>query len=397
MKVTGHAIHISRVYGSHHGGSIYSEVLLDALVEQGWKVTLVAERFEPTVLSAKARLKRVCLNWFFRQGIRSPLGRWLDIARLFRLLREGQTVLVVVQGDLPRLVYTLLQYVVPVIFVRQDAILTCPANDRFLRNSRTICPRRAGFSCLAVHRRENCLSNLGLIHRMGRIVFRLRDRFFLKRLRHFVGNSKYILRVHERDGTVLYPPRLSTPAKAVPDRDLCRLAFCGRLEAAKGAEDAIRILSLLPEVYRLIILGDGQGLTSLHELARTSGISNRVAFHGWVDRLQRDAVFASSGLLLLPSLCSEAFGMVGLEAFVQGTPVVAYDVGGISEWCKPGAGILVPCGDLNGAARAITTLTRSAEDWRQYSFAAKAFAESNFTSAEFRRKAVALIESVVQT
>jgi len=34
----------------------------------------------------------------------------------------------------------------------------------------------------------------------------------------------------------------------------------------------------------------------------------------------------------VPSLWPEPFGLVGLEAAALGTPAVAFDVGGISEW-----------------------------------------------------------------
>jgi glycosyltransferase involved in cell wall biosynthesis len=279
------------------------------------------------------------------------------------------------------------------MFIRQDAILTCPANNRFLSKSRTICHKPVGFSCLSMHRREQCFGSLGLSHRIGRIVYRLRDRFLLNRLKKFVGNSEYILNVHRRRGAVLYPPRLSASAAIKPERDLTRLVFCGRLEVVKGVEDAIRILSYLPKVYRLDVLGDGYGLDSLQKLVKGLGVTDRVIFHGWVDRERRDQVFASSGVLLMPSLWDEAFGMVGIEAFAQGTPAVAYDVGGISEWCKPAAGILVKCGDLKEFATAVKIITRDGEKWRQFSIAAKAIAESNFTLAGFRRQVFELISS----
>jgi glycosyltransferase involved in cell wall biosynthesis len=54
---------------------------------------------------------------------------------------------------------------------------------------------------------------------------------------------------------------------------------------------------------------------------------------------------ASAGAVVMPSRWDEAFGMVGIEAFAQGTPVLAYNVGGIAEWCTPDAGYLVPCGN----------------------------------------------------
>jgi glycosyltransferase involved in cell wall biosynthesis len=392
-----HAVHISRVYGSHHGGSIYSEALVAVLLDQGWTVTLVAEQFgQTTAATEKTGAEQLTLPLFFKSGFVPFLSRLVDVIRLTRLILRRRVSLIFVQGDLPRITYVLLQYFVPLIFFRLDAILTCPANSRFLCNSRTICHKPVGFSCLATHRREQCFGSLGLLHRIGRIIYRLRDQFLLKRLKKFAGISNYIVEVHQRDGVVLYPPCLiaSVPVNN-SDRDLSRLVFCGRLEVVKGAEDAIRILSQLPKTYRMDVLGDGYGLNSLQRMAQSLGVSDRVEFHGWVDRERRDEVFASSAVLLMPSLWDEAFGMVGIEAFAKGTPVVAYDVGGISEWCKPAAGILVKCGDLNGFADAIKRITSNHKEWRQFSLGAEAIAESNFTLSEFQYRVHELIKNDV--
>ena len=41
----GHLFHIGRVWGSRHGGSIYSQRLVDELRKKNWRVTLLAESF----------------------------------------------------------------------------------------------------------------------------------------------------------------------------------------------------------------------------------------------------------------------------------------------------------------------------------------------------------------
>jgi glycosyltransferase involved in cell wall biosynthesis len=169
-------------------------------------------------------------------------------------------------------------------------------------------------------------------------------------------------------------------------RDLCRLVFCGRLEEVKGGRDAISILSLLPEEYYLEILGEGIERARLEDLADRHQLGLRVKFRGWVDGATRDNVLASAGLLLMPSLWDEAFGMAGIEALAQGTPVVAYDVGGISEWCRDGAGMLVPCGEVQGAARAVLDLTEDPVRWAVHSCAAKRIAQLEFPKGRFARE-----------
>jgi glycosyltransferase involved in cell wall biosynthesis len=158
------------------------------------------------------------------------------------------------------------------------------------------------------------------------------------------------------------------------------------LEAVKGPEEAVRILSLLPGDFHLDVLGEGAEHDRLSGLVGALKLVNRVTFHGWVDSVSRDKWLASAGVLLMPSLWDEGFGMAGVEAFAQGTPVIAYDVGGVAEWCGRGAGRLVPCGDIRAAALAVRELTNDSERWLMYSRAAKDLVESEFPRERFGRE-----------
>jgi glycosyltransferase involved in cell wall biosynthesis len=170
------------------------------------------------------------------------------------------------------------------------------------------------------------------------------------------------------------------------------LVFCGRLEPVKGAEDAIRILSLLPGEYYLDVLGDGVERERLNRLVAELGLKGRVKFWGWVDGATRDKVMGSAGVLVLPSLWDEGFGMAGVEAMGVGTPVVAYEVGGVGEWCRGEAGVLVRCGDVAGAARAVRELTEDQVRWAGASRAARRLAEEEFPAERFGRELGELFE-----
>jgi len=384
-----HLIHISRVWGSCHGGSQYSRALVEELLNNGWAVTLLAETF----VQSQRSTRQVRLEGFFRRDLFAWPRRVWDIVTLCRLAwaTHGPVVLII-QGDLPRLTYLLLQHLVPLIFIRQDGILTCPGNNRFLSRSLSVCRRPMGLSCLATHRTENCMAGLSWWKRVGRVALRLRDRLLLRCLRNFVANSRYIAHVHARPARVLYPP-LSTTShqKPAPERVLTRVIFCGRLEPVKGPADALHILRLLPKPYSLEILGDGPLREPLARLAEQLGLRGRVKFWGWVDGATRDRVMASAGVLLLPSLWDEAFGMAGVEAMSLGTPVVAYDVGGISEWGQGNGAVLVRCGDVSGAAAAVLDVTADATGWSEQSQAARQ-AAAEFSRERFGREVLEVIE-----
>jgi glycosyltransferase involved in cell wall biosynthesis len=95
---------------------------------------------------------------------------------------------------------------------------------------------------------------------------------------------------------------------------------------------------------------------------------------------------------LLPSLWDEAFGMAGLEALSLGTPVVAYDVGGVSEWAQGNGAVLVPCGHTPAAA-AILHLTSDPTRWPAHSHAATQ-AAANFSRKRFGSEAREIIREV---
>jgi glycosyltransferase involved in cell wall biosynthesis len=132
----------------------------------------------------------------------------------------------------------------------------------------------------------------------------------------------------------------------------------------------------------------------LREEVKRCGLDGRVNFHGWVDAAIRDSWLGSAGAVLIPSLCAEAFGMVGPEAFAMGTPVVAYDVGGISEWCREGAGILVECGDVAQAASAVLRLTHDRGAWDVWSAAAQRIADEQFLPSRFGAELDAILNHV---
>ena len=62
-------------------------------------------------------------------------------------------------------------------------------------------------------------------------------------------------------------------------------------------------------------------------------------------------------LIAVPSIWDEPFGTVGLEAMFCGKPVVAFDVGGISDWLIDGVnGFLIKAKDHRGLANQISFL-----------------------------------------
>jgi glycogen(starch) synthase len=121
---------------------------------------------------------------------------------------------------------------------------------------------------------------------------------------------------------------------AAPDEKI--VFFVGRLVQEKGVHillDAVpKVLRFYPKT-KFIIAGKGPAEEFLKEKARQMGIYDRVYFTGYIDDCTRDNLYKEASVAVFPSLY-EPFGMVVLEAMAAGTPVVAADVGGLSEIIK---------------------------------------------------------------
>jgi len=72
--------------------------------------------------------------------------------------------------------------------------------------------------------------------------------------------------------------------------------------------------------------------------------------------------FRRSSIAVVPSVWSEPFGIVVIEAMAGGSPVVASKIGGIPEIIDDGvSGILVPPGDPDALRRALADLLADPE------------------------------------
>jgi glycosyltransferase involved in cell wall biosynthesis len=170
------------------------------------------------------------------------------------------------------------------------------------------------------------------------------------------------------------------------------LAVCvGRLEPAKGQETVLRALSSVPGLTVAFVGRDVAGRRRfLEELAATLGVAARVIFTGPRDDVL--AVLAGSDLLVQASR-AEAFPVVPLEAMAAGLPVVATDVGGTRELVANGeTGVLVPPGDANALAAALTELTGDGERARALGAAGRRRVEAHFSAEQMVERVLAVYE-----
>ncbi len=160
---------------------------------------------------------------------------------------------------------------------------------------------------------------------------RLIDFAAAQRVDHFIANSVYtqerIQHYYRRSSTVIYPPvdtSFFTPGKkseSIP-HDQKPFLIVGRLTPSKKTEQAIAVCQKL----RLPLVVVGQG-PELQKLQRKS--NSLVTFVGKVSNQELRHFYRTSRALIQTS--TEDFGMASVEALACGTPVIAFNAGGVKE------------------------------------------------------------------
>lgn len=149
-----------------------------------------------------------------------------------------------------------------------------------------------------------------------------------------------------------------------------RLLYAGQVVPHKGVHTAIEALSILVNQWRypslhLTIVGGGsspQYVEELHRAVKWFGLEKHVQFVGQVPREHLVSIYKEHDVLVSPSVIDEGFGLVILEAFSSGLPVVATAAGGSAEILEHGVNALVfPKEDAWGCASQIKSLLDDTE------------------------------------
>lgn len=168
------------------------------------------------------------------------------------------------------------------------------------------------------------------------------------------------------------------------------VAFVGRLNGWKGYElfvTAVAAVGRLHRSVRFVVAGDPpEG-----EEWRTADLAERVAAAGLADRVELlgrvenpAPVFEAADVLVVPSVWPEPFGLVILEGMRAGCAVVAAAHGGAPEMITHDVtGLLVPPGDADALASAISRLTVDAPLRERLAAAARRRVAEQFTLERF--------------
>jgi len=121
------------------------------------------------------------------------------------------------------------------------------------------------------------------------------------------------------------------------DENITTLVSVGRIVGWKGFQLVIEALARLPE-YHYLLIGDGEYLKTLQNMAENLGVADRVHFIGAIDNQDLPKYLNTGDLFIQPSIGHEAFGITLLEAMACDLPVIASRNGGMVDIIQRGSG-----------------------------------------------------------
>jgi glycosyltransferase involved in cell wall biosynthesis len=141
-----------------------------------------------------------------------------------------------------------------------------------------------------------------------------------------------------------------------------------------------------------VVAGDGELRATLEgEAQRTLG--DRIRFTGWVFSLPQ--LYAALDIVVLTSL-NEGIPFSLIEAAASGTPVVATDVGGVTEAVVHGeTGFVTPRDDAPALAREISRIVGDRALARRMGEAGRRHAETAFSPVTMADKIAGLYREIL--
>ncbi|MEP6714112.1 MAG: glycosyltransferase family 4 protein [Terriglobia bacterium] len=110
--------------------------------------------------------------------------------------------------------------------------------------------------------------------------------------------------------------------------------FVGRLETVKGLQTLIPLWESVPGCD-LLVAGTGTQDAQLRALAAGNP---RIRFLGACTQQELGGLYYHALACIVPSITYETFGLTAIEAFARKTPVIARDLGGLTEIVEDSGG-----------------------------------------------------------
>lgn len=176
------------------------------------------------------------------------------------------------------------------------------------------------------------------------------------------------------------------------------LVSVGRLNVEKGMDLAIRATAEVNgngAPARLVLVGDGEERASLERVVDELGVRERVTFVGAQPHERVAAYMAAADVFLFPTLRDEAAPLVLPQAMACAAPVIASDIGGITEVVETDGrnGILIPPGNQEALVAAVRRLLHDPDQRRALGDAGRRRVEAEYTIERMVERSLEVYET----
>jgi len=314
-------LHVNDRLSTRGGADWHLYGVIEALRERGHLVHVAAERIDDAYLPSEivTQVPGLAAPTHTPVSLTPLLERFdPDIVHIHNVMNPT----VLAQGD---------------VMTVQDHRTFCPGRGKWTADQHECTVSMSDEAC------RSCFSDLTYFQRIHQVT---KQRLEQVRRMHVTVLSQYMQRELQAVGVpriTVIPPFVHGLSETVPPEpgEACVL-FVGRLVAAKGVWDVVEAWKQSQLRLPLVFAGTGRERSAL----------THAGFEvlGWLDHQRLSALYRRAAVVVLPSRWQEPFGIVGLEALSLGTPVVAWESGGVAEWYK---GPRVSWGDVAGLAQAM--------------------------------------------
>jgi glycosyltransferase involved in cell wall biosynthesis len=184
------------------------------------------------------------------------------------------------------------------------------------------------------------------------------------------------------------------------DEGPLQVLFLGWIDREKGIFElleAARCLSQTAEVpaFKLVIAGDGSATNDVRRELEDPQLARMVELTGWIDSEAKVERLRIAHLLVLPSYM-EGMPNALIEAMAAGLPVVATDVGAVTDVVSDGVnGLVIPPRNTDRLAEALRELLLDARLRERMGRAGWHTAKDSFSAERAVDQIVALVHDVV--
>lgn len=267
-----------------------------------------------------------------------------------------------------------------------------------LHNYRLLCPNalflRDGHIC------EDCMGKLvpypGVIHSCYRdskaqsagaaamLTFHRLRRTYRKQVDTYIALTEFVrdkfLEAGWHDANIVIKPNFLRDDPGAKASTGNYALFVGRITEDKGLWTVVKAWQQLTDIP-IKIVGDGPILADLQAYADQHNLP-QIEFMGRQPKETVLQVMQDAYALIFPSEWYETFGLVAIEAYACGTPVIASNHGAVAEVVADGqTGLHFKAGDANDLAEKVKQLWANPETQAKLGQQARIDFETNYTAA----------------